>query len=245
MGYLELLNQFYELLQQDRLTPNAQLLYYTLLQIDNKCGWAQWFKRTNVSLCGLMGMGEKALMTARNELKQRGLIDFVTSKKRGESTKYSILYAAKAGTTQVERQKNGSRGQEKSTDIIRQRQRKRQEEKSPLISPEEIEALVAQHTQNPELRQAIWEFALHRQNMQRPFTRRSLALMLDKLEQMYARDEDKIQCLNQSIMNAWQGIFALPQKGQEGTVGFDYSQRSYAPGELEVLTEDVEGLVEM
>lgn len=90
MSYLELLNRFYDLLQRSQVSNNAQLLYYTLLQIDNKCSWSDWFSRTNISLCGMMGISENAMKRSRAELKQMGLIDFKPSKRRGESTQYHI-----------------------------------------------------------------------------------------------------------------------------------------------------------
>lgn len=245
MGYLELLNGFYEFLQADRLTPNAQLLYYTLLQIDNKCGWAPWFKRTNVSLCGLMGVGEKALMTARNELKQRGLIDFITSKKRGDSTRYSVLCHSKAGTKAEEGQEKRRRNEGEPSPINRQRQTKRQERNSPLPFPQGVEEIVKGYTQNPQLQETIEEFIDLRKSLNKPFTKRGLELTLAQLDQMYPEDGDKIRCLNQSIMNSWQGIFALPKASEEAKPRHDYSQRHYQPGELAALVEDVSEPIEM
>ncbi|MEG0989154.1 MAG: hypothetical protein RSG54_10560, partial [Clostridium sp.] len=102
MNYIELLNMFYERIQCSRVSNNGQLLYYTLLAINNKSSWSDWFSRTNVSISGMMGVSEKAFANARAELKQLGLIDFIPSKKRGECTKYRILYltnyCTKAGT---------------------------------------------------------------------------------------------------------------------------------------------------
>ena len=91
MNYISLLNMFYERVQCSRVSNNAQLLYYTLLAINNKCSWSDWFSRTNVSISSMMGISEKSFMNARAELKQIGLIDFIPSKKRGECTKYRIL----------------------------------------------------------------------------------------------------------------------------------------------------------
>lgn len=98
MNYIELLNAFYERIQCSRVSNNGQLLYYTLLAINNKSSWSDWFSRTNVSISGMMGISEKAFMNARAELKQLGLIDFVPSKKRGECTKYRILYPTNYST---------------------------------------------------------------------------------------------------------------------------------------------------
>ncbi|EMT38145.1 hypothetical protein TthWC1_2388 [Thermoanaerobacter thermohydrosulfuricus WC1] len=91
MNYIKQLNAFYDWLQENRLSTSAFALYFALLMANNKCGWADWFQRTNQSLCGLMGIDEKTLIRARNELKQKGLIDFKSGSKRGEITKYKII----------------------------------------------------------------------------------------------------------------------------------------------------------
>lgn len=133
MNYLELLNRFYDLLQCNYLSNNAQLLYHTLLMINNRCSWTEWFQRTNVNLCGLMGIGEKAFINARNELKQAELIDFIASKKRGECTKYKILYPSKAGTKEVQRKYKGSTNAVQTTDINKYKTKTETEIKENII----------------------------------------------------------------------------------------------------------------
>ena len=91
MNYIKQLNAFYDWLEQNILSTSAFALYFALLMANNKCGWADWFQRTNQSLCGLIGIDEKTLIRARNELKQKGLIDFKSGSKRGEITKYKII----------------------------------------------------------------------------------------------------------------------------------------------------------
>jgi len=91
MNYIKQLNVFYDWLQCNRLSASAQLLYHTLLMINNRAGWADWFQRTNQAICGLIGIDEKTLIKARNELKQKGLIDFTAGKKKGDITKYRLI----------------------------------------------------------------------------------------------------------------------------------------------------------
>jgi DnaD/phage-associated family protein len=91
MNYIKQLNAFYDLLQSNQLNSSTQLLYHVLLMVNNKCGWLEWFQRTNQSLCGLAGVNEKTLVASRNMLKQKGLIDFIPAKKKGEITKYKII----------------------------------------------------------------------------------------------------------------------------------------------------------
>jgi len=96
-SYYDLLNEFYDLLQCKQVSSSAQLLYYTLLQINNKCGWTTRFQRTNVNICSISGISEKTFLKARNELKQLGLIDFEAAKTRGSVTKYCILGVTEIG----------------------------------------------------------------------------------------------------------------------------------------------------
>ncbi len=127
MTYIDMLNEFYDFCECNTVSGSAQLLYYTLLGINNRCAWNEWFSRTNVSLSGRMGVSEKVLIRARNELKTLGLIDFVTSKKRGTCTKYSILYSTKSSTKEVQKQYKGSTKEVQKEDINRYKTKTKKE----------------------------------------------------------------------------------------------------------------------
>lgn len=108
MNYMTQLNAFYELLQGNPMTSSEQLLYHTLLMVNNACGWLKWFQRTNQSLCGLIGIDEKTLIGARNKLKQRELIDFIPAKKKGEVTKYRIVELFKDTNKKMDNNMDGN-----------------------------------------------------------------------------------------------------------------------------------------
>lgn len=127
MTYIDMLNEFYDFCECNTVSGSAQLLYYTLLGINNRCSWNEWFSRTNVSLSGRMGVSEKVLIRARNELKTLGLIDFVTSKKRGTCTKYSILYSTKSSTKEVQKQYKSSTKEVQKEDINRYKTKTKKE----------------------------------------------------------------------------------------------------------------------
>lgn len=110
MTYLDMLNEFYDFCECNTVSANAQLLFHTLLAINNKCVWEEWFSRTNVSLSGRMGISEKAFIRARNELKQLGLIDFVSSKSEAHvlntvfcTTRKAVQKKYKRSTKEVQR----------------------------------------------------------------------------------------------------------------------------------------------
>lgn len=119
MTYLDILNYFYDFCECNTVSANAQLLFYTLLGINNKCAWEEWFSRTNISLSTRMGISEKAFIRARNELKQLGLIEFISSKKRGTCTKYRILCRTKDSTKEVQKTYKGSTKEVQKADINR------------------------------------------------------------------------------------------------------------------------------
>jgi hypothetical protein len=73
---------FYDWLEQNTLSTSAFALYFALLMANNKSGWTEWFARTNLALCAMIGVSENTLKKARNELKQKGLIDFKPSNKK-------------------------------------------------------------------------------------------------------------------------------------------------------------------
>ena len=89
MNYIKQLNAFFDWLQRNSLSSSAQLLYYTLLVVNNSCGWIESFGRTNQSLSAIMGVSVNTLLKARNELQQKDLISFKKGRK-SDVTKYSI-----------------------------------------------------------------------------------------------------------------------------------------------------------
>ena len=215
MNYIELLNRFYHLLQETRVSNNAQLLYYTLLQINNRCSWSDWFARTNVSLSGMMCVSEKALTNARNELKQLGLIDFISSKKRGECTKYTLLNPTKCGTKEVQKKYKGSTKEVQSADINKQKQetKTKTEKSSTKVLPEKYAA-------DDLLNDAILDFIAYRKKIKTAMTDKAIGLLVKKLDGMSADHDEKIAILQQSMINGWKGVFPLKEKPKRQETNF-------------------------
>ena len=91
MNYLKQLNTFFELLLSNPLNANAQCLYLNLLNINNKCNWLEEFTTANSTLMGFTNLNKQALYRARNELIQRGLIEFKKGINQNQSGKYKII----------------------------------------------------------------------------------------------------------------------------------------------------------
>ncbi|WP_366160613.1 DnaD domain protein [Bacillus infantis] len=89
MNYIKELNAFYDWLEINELSPSAINLWYALMHINNKAGWAETFTVAESVLCVKTSLTDRTLRKVRNELKQKGRIDFV-SRKGGRAPIYHL-----------------------------------------------------------------------------------------------------------------------------------------------------------
>lgn len=76
------------------LSTGQIALWYALMYINNKCNWTEWFSVSNQVLSIQTGLSRSGILKARNELKQKGYIDF---KARGtEATLYKLIPMSKS-----------------------------------------------------------------------------------------------------------------------------------------------------
>lgn len=76
MNYIKQINTFYKLLPNNPLSSNAQCLYVYLLNKNNELGWIKEFTVSNLIVCGMTGLNRQSMDRARNELKQKGYIEY-------------------------------------------------------------------------------------------------------------------------------------------------------------------------
>lgn len=89
MNYIKELNAFYDWLELNELSPSAINLWYALMHINNKAGWTETFTVAESVLCVKTGLTDRTLRKVRNELKQKGRIDFISRK--GKAPIYKII----------------------------------------------------------------------------------------------------------------------------------------------------------
>lgn len=223
MTYLDLLNGFHDLLMRSQVSKNGQLLYHTLLMINNKSSWSDWFQRTNVSLYSMMGMSEKGLIEARKELKDLGIIDYIPSKKKGQITKYSLLHCKIYGSkfrendSQNDRENDSQNAVEttaKTTDNIRLKNKTKIKTKTKKEYIKDIpEKSAAFSTGDLRLDEAFAAFVVYRDEIKKPMTDRAKEIAFNKLMDISDTTDGRIAVIEQSIMNGWTGLY--PVKNQE------------------------------
>ena len=89
MKYLDRINSFWDYATMKPLSTGQVSLYFALLHVCNRSYWTEWFPAPNQVLSILTGLSRSGILKARNELKQRSLIDF---KERGtKGTLYKLI----------------------------------------------------------------------------------------------------------------------------------------------------------
>jgi hypothetical protein len=88
-GYT-LANQFRKLRPSFLFSCVEADLFYELVALCNERSWPTEFQYSNPLLCATLGISEKSLISARNRLKQAGLLEFTSGHKRSP-TVYRFL----------------------------------------------------------------------------------------------------------------------------------------------------------
>lgn len=76
MNYIAEINSFYDWLETNSLSTSAIVLWHALMHINNKSRWIEEFGVASSVLCVKTGLSERTIRNARNELKQKGRIDW-------------------------------------------------------------------------------------------------------------------------------------------------------------------------
>lgn len=75
----------------------------------------------------------------------------------------------------------------------------------------EFDILIENYTENLKIKETVYEFLKMRKAIKAPMTSNALKLMLRKLDNISNNDDEKIEILNNSILNSWKGIFPLKE----------------------------------
>ena len=79
--------------------------------------------------------------------------------------------------------------------------------------------IISAYTDNNELAEALKDFIKMRKTIKSPLTDRALKGILNKLDKFSNSDFEKIEILENSIMNSWRGVFELKNKKTPAVTG--------------------------
>ena len=190
-----------ELIRDKSLKANTKILLLVLMTYENKEGFAY---PSQPRLIEETGLSKNTLLKCLNELEEKGYIKRV--KEKGENNKYYINSSIKIDTsTSI---KNDTRGSIKinTLEVLNTSNKKEKEKKT------NIDKIIEAYTKNDLLVEAIKDFIKMRSTIKKPITDRALKGILNKLDNFASNDLDKVEILENSIMNCWQGVFELKNK---------------------------------
>lgn len=110
---------------------------------------------------------------------------------------------------QLAQNKISPKKEKNNSNSISQKQTKVKKAKPKPISFDEI---IDAYTENEDLRKELKEHLKTRKQKKAALTNRALELSLKKLDKLADNDEEKIQIVQNSIINGWVGFFELNEK---------------------------------
>lgn len=214
--YIDFLVSFNNRLFQDYYTPNEQLVYHTLLMINNACLRSEWFYRTDEQLTGVLKISIKAFKNARNSLQQKGAIDYVSSKVRGTCTKYKIC--DDFCTYQKTQQRNNNR-----TTDEQQRDNKGITDGTPYKKKNKIEnkSITPIVPFEGTLGDKVSEWLQYKQERGQKYKSTGLNSLFRKIQDETDKHSEAfvLSVIDRSITNNWQGLFF--DSGKQNSGGAD------------------------
>lgn len=142
LNYISTINSFWNLTTINPLSTGQVALFFALLHLNNNSYWTEWFQAPNQVLSVLTGMSRSGILKARNELKQKGYIDF-----RERGTKSTLYKFTIANSVQESVQISKQKGVQVSTQvgvqdseqaIYKDIEKDKKVDKTPPISPAEF-----------------------------------------------------------------------------------------------------------
>ena len=210
-----------ELIRDKNLKANTKILLLVLMTYENsETGYSY---PSHSRLKEETGLSKATLLKCLNELEERGYITI--KKSNGENNKYYINANIKNDTNTKISTGTKNSSTEISTDTrtknstlqILNTNNKKEKEKNKTNLDKIIEA----YTENDSLKETIKDFIKMRKTIKKPITDRGLKGILTKLNQYGKNDLEKIEILENSIMNCWQGVFGIKNKKEPTAIGSD------------------------
>lgn len=100
-----------------------------------------------------------------------------------------------------------------------------------------LKKCIEDYTNNPAIIESIKGFIEMRKAKKKPLTEKALLLIFENLDKLSKSDAEKIEILNQSVMNSWQGVFPLKKDNNLGKSQAnkkpDFKEREYDYDDLE------------
>ena len=131
MNYILQVKAFNKLHLRDPFSKGQFMLFHALLDVNNDCGWLEWFDVALSRLELFSRLSREGVQKARAELVERGLIEFKSNGTRAGSYRLKKLYE---DSTQVSTQESTPSSTQESTRRVTKKERL-----NPVLATEKAE----------------------------------------------------------------------------------------------------------
>ena len=211
MSYTKINN---DLLRLGDLKANTKILLLILISYENEVEGYSYPSQSR--LLKETSLSKATLLKCLNELEGKGYIKRV--KEKGENNKYYIASSIKIDTdTSAKNSTTTSAKNDTATSTkistLKELNKNKKEKKE---NKTDLDKIIEAYTSNDLLIEALKDFIKMRKAIKRPLTDRAMKGILNKLDNYASDDLEKIEVLENSIVNCWQGIFPIKEKAPSG-----------------------------
>ena len=203
-----------DLLRNENLKANTKILLLVIMSYESKEGYSY---PSHSRLIKETGLSKSTLIKCLKELEELGYI--ISEKAAGNNNKYFIDSSIKISST-----KNDTSSSTKNdTGVVLNLVHKNKQENKQKNNNSDLEVIVEAYTDNKELKETIIDFIEMRKSIKKKLTERGLKGILNKLDKIALNDYEKIEILENSIMNCWQGVFEIKKEAHKGAYQSKYN----------------------
>lgn len=213
-------------------TPEQKSILITLLMManyyENEWEWQgeQYIAKPGEFVTSLQsivnnagkGISIQNVRTALNRFEKYG---FLTSKSTNKNRLITIVnWELYQGTSNEDNKKSNkqltSNQQAANKQLTTNKESKNIRNKESKNNIKSFSSQITDYTPNIELQETLNDFVETRNKLKSPFTDIAFTRMLNKLDNLANNDSEKIEIINNSIINGWKGIFELKDKPTKG-----------------------------
>ena len=208
------------LLRNENLKANTKILLLVIMSYESKEGYSY---PSHSRLIKETGLSKSTLIKCLKELEELGYI--ISEKAAGNNNKYFIDSSIKISSSKNDSStKNDTSSSTKNdTGVVLKMIHKNKQENKQKNNNSDLEVIVEAYTDNKELKETIFDFIEMRKSIKKKLTERGLRGILNKLDKLAVNDFEKIEILENSIMNCWQGVFEIKKEAHKGAYQSKYN----------------------
>ena len=209
-----------DLLRNENLKANTKILLLVIMSYESKEGYSY---PSHSRLIKETGLSKSTLIKCLKELEELGYI--ISEKSTGSNNKYFIDSSIKISSSKSNTSAKNDTGSSTKNDtgVVLNLVHKNKQENKQKNNNSDLEVIVEAYTDNKELKETIFDFIEMRKSIKKKLTERGLRGILNKLDKLAVNEFEKIEILENSIMNCWQGVFEIKKEAHKGAYQSKYN----------------------